>query len=360
MARRDKMGSRSAGLVMLLAGMLAPVAAAAEAPAPSQFTSGAAYKRVLTKEAGSRALCESRTDRILVSHRLGTECIAFFVTRGHEGDTRAVIFFDGDLRPEKMSDEVQARILSAQQNHLQRLADSTGTRFIAVSRPGILGSSGNHAERRKTAEMLSVNAAVDLLKARLGLDRIGVAGQSGGSTVAAALLTMGRTDIACAVLGSGNLAVVDRHVERAAQEGRKLNREAVARAFYDPLAHVEGIVADAGRRIFVLGDPKDQVTPFALQQRFAGSVRALGHHVEAVPISGMGLENHGSVHRALPAVAQCMAGRPDEFIVARAMQPVPAAPVASAAPPVSSGKAGAAASALPEKTARPEKEELAI
>ena len=48
-----------------------------------------------------------------------------------------------------------------------------------------------------------MNAVVDGLKARLGLDDLALAGQSGGAAIAAGLLTLGRKDVQCVVLGSG-------------------------------------------------------------------------------------------------------------------------------------------------------------
>jgi hypothetical protein len=49
-------------------------------------------------------------------------------------------------------------------------------------------------------------AALDAIKARYRIGQYYLAGQSGGGTVTAAMLNM-RTDIECAVISSGNVAV---------------------------------------------------------------------------------------------------------------------------------------------------------
>jgi len=88
---------------------------------------------------------------------------------------------------------------------MQIWADQFKVRYVFVSRVGMQGSSGNHAERRFPKETIVMNAVTDALKIRLGLDKLALAGHSGGSTIAASLLTMGRNDVTCAVLGSAPL-----------------------------------------------------------------------------------------------------------------------------------------------------------
>jgi len=270
------------------------------------------YQRVMVKEATSRVDCETDNARVFVKHRLGTECIAYFVTAGNERQPRAVIFLDGDIPLDKMADE--ARILAKQRQALQRVADRSGVRLIAISRPGVLGSSGDHGKRRQPAEALSVNAALDILKVRLSLDQLVLAGQSGGSTIVASLLTLGRVDISCAILGSGNFEVVDQYVARAEIAGRNVQKEAVEKAFYDPSRHIAGVKANGLRRLFVLGDPSDVRTPFPQQKRFAEALKARGHHVELISVDATGPDSHWTAHLTLPAAAMCARGLPDERI----------------------------------------------
>ncbi len=192
----------------------------------------------------------------------------------------------------------------------------------------MLGSSGNHGQRRKPGEALSVNAAIDAIKVRHGFDSLALAGQSGGSTIAASLLTLGRRDIACAVLGSGNLAVVDLFMERQHVYGTKFSRAAAEGTFYDPARNVSRIVPDAVRRVLVIGDTEDKRTPFPQQQRFAELLRKAGHHAHVIPITGTGPENHGAAHAALPAAALCLQAVSDEGI-GQLLMPKPRVPAAT-------------------------------
>ena len=52
-----------------------------------------------------------------------------------------------------------------------------------------------------------VNAAIDLLKARLGITEVVLAGQSGGGTLVANIVPR-RSDVKCAVMGSGAVALL--------------------------------------------------------------------------------------------------------------------------------------------------------
>jgi hypothetical protein len=271
----------------------------------------------MEQEAQSKALCEASPNRVFVRHKLGTECIAYYPSRGFELQRRAVLFLEGDLARDKMDAETQAKILDSHRRSMQAMADRFGMPFIAVARPGVLGSSGHHGWRRRPAESLTINAAVDAIKARLGLDFVTLVGQSGGSTMAASLLTMGRNDIVCAVLGSGNMAVVDLYLQRQNPTGR-LTRESVERSFYDPARHIDGILRDAARRVIVIGDPEDTRTPFHQQQRFAERLQAAGHRAQLIAIAGNGPDNHGAVYAALPAAGMCTLNMSDKMIAQEA------------------------------------------
>lgn len=109
-----------------------------------------------------------------------------------------------------------------------------------------------------------------------------MSGHSGGATVGAALLTLGRTDISCAVLTSGAYDLINR-----ARMARELYGWKVRPGYdttglpspYDPLKHVAGVVHDPGRMIVVIGNKKDRTTPFVFQKKFADALRSRGHRV---------------------------------------------------------------------------------
>lgn len=302
------------------------------APPVQAPTRQSEYPTVLAAEAKSRQLCEAAQNRIFVQHDLGSECIAFYATGGRVRAGSAVLFFDGDVAPDEIAKSTQ--YLAELRPSLQRLTDQTGMRIVFVARPGVFGSSGNHGHRRSSGEMVTMNAAVDALKARLGLSEIVLAGQSGGSTISAALLTLGRRDVTCAVLGSGSLSVVDlEEAHRSRERLPGIRRDLMHLIFFDPSDRLDWIERDDSRRIFVLGDPKDVRTPFPQQRAFADRLRNLGHRAIALEVTGLGEQMHGVTHHALRAAAHCARGDSEAAIRREVggrlprQQPAPTVPV---------------------------------
>ena len=82
---------------------------------------------------------------------------------------------------------------------------AAGTTAIYLARIGVGGSSGHHSQRRTMVELHAYSRALDALKERYKFEGFDLIGQSGGSTLIATMLAF-RTDIRCAVLGSGLLA----------------------------------------------------------------------------------------------------------------------------------------------------------
>ena len=271
--------------------------------------------------AASRAICVAEPGRVYVTHAQGAECIAYFATVAGRPDpaTPTVFFFDGDVpvaavqRPDFSTIHV-----GGMRSTLEALAQRLRVRFVYVARPGVFGSSGDHGQRRRPKEMLSMSAAVDAIKALYGIDRIVLAGQSGGATIAAALLTLGRRDVACAVLGSGGMLVTEDILHFRLQSGEPPTAPSVLkRTYFDPGDHIAGVVRDARRRIFVLGDPGDTVVPFQLQRMFAERLEASGHAAVVIEIAAHGQNRHGSLHMTLPAAGKCALGAGDNRIVDR-------------------------------------------
>ncbi|QNK71368.1 alpha/beta hydrolase family protein [Variovorax sp. PAMC26660] len=228
-----------------------------------------------------RANCPDRAGYLWVQPVEGPACIRYFASDDIEGARIAIVQFSGDRdsvmdqAPTRIPENTEAlRTLDA-----QRSRDRAGVPWIFVARPGTYGSSGDHRKRRQPVEFHALDAALDALMARHKLQRIVIVGHSGGATAGAALLTMGRTRIACAVLTSGAFGLL----ERARLLGRSkdgLTDTTGSTQFYDPLDHVGGIARDASRRIVLIGNREDQNTPFALQQRFADAVAKAGHRIE--------------------------------------------------------------------------------
>lgn len=284
--------------------------------------SGRVFRPLLVAESKSRVLCEKVPGRIFVSYRFRgktmSECIAYFVTRGHESSERAVVYLAGDMdRETYRKGNGIAPNLKRQYKAMQRSADRFKTRYVFISRVGLNGSSGNHGRRRAPFETFAMNRAVDLLKARLGIRSLVLAGQSGGSTIAASILTLGRQDVACAVLGSGGFEIVNMRYKKLIKLGRKITRDGLRRRSFDPSARIDAIALNPDRRIFVIGDPDDTTTPFDQQRRFAQRLASAGHHSVLVPIRAKGEKQHSAVSSTLPMAGACALDTPTRQMLHR-------------------------------------------
>lgn len=300
----------TAGLALCCA-----LGAACAAAADERTAKHDKFRDVLASESRHPELCHARPGRAYVTHRFGASCMAYFVTAGHETNKRAIVFLDGDIsgeRYQQRADNPEGN--AAIRKKAQRLADRFKVRVVVISRMGIDGSSGNHGRRRQPIELMAVTETVDVVKKRLGVDQVVLAGQSGGSTLAASLLTLGRKDIACAVLGSGAFALNDMLAQSAIAKGRRFDPKRTADTVYDPTRNLATIHPDPKRRIFVLGDPDDQRTPFAQQKAFAEALAANGHTVEWHVVRAGSPLRHGATDYTLPVAALCANDAPNERI----------------------------------------------
>ena len=254
-----------------------------------------------------RAACPDRPGYLWVRPVEGPACIRYFASDDIDGARMAIVQFSGDRdgvmnqAPERIPGNTEAlRTLDA-----QRSRDLAGVPWIFVARPGTYGSSGDHRRRREPVEFHALDAALDALMQRHRIQRLVIVGHSGGATAAAALLTMGRTRVACAVLTSGAYGLLERaRLLGQSRDGRSDTTGSTQ--FYDPLDHVAGIARDPSRRILLIGSPDDRNTPFALQQRFADAVAKAGHRVEMRTRAAAPPLNHALTDRIGPRTAsQC-------------------------------------------------------
>lgn len=84
------------------------------------------------------------------------------------------------------------------------------------------------------------------------------------------MLTLGRKDVKCAALDSGNYAVSALAEIKQIRMGKPPRRGCDITGYcdaYDAIEHTDGI-ADQARRILVIGDPQDQNTVFEQQRAF--------------------------------------------------------------------------------------------
>lgn len=277
------------------------------------------YSNVLVAEGKSKTACEAVDGRIFVNTRWGSECIAYYVTKGFESQRRAVMFIDGDVSLESYANPTKmAETLVATHKYMQSWSNKLKVRYISISRVGVNGSSGNHGERGKPKELMIINAAADALKQKLGLDTIALAGQSRGSTIAASMLSLGRKDVSCAVLGSGAFELVELEYARLKEKRLGASKAKMHDAMFDPASHIDSIAPDSRRRIFVMGDEADERTPFAQQQRYAEKIQSYGHHAKLIRVDAGdagSATDHAATLFVLPTAGGCLNGTSDEQLV---------------------------------------------
>lgn len=275
------------------------------------------YETMLTSEAISRSPCEVKPGRVFVAHGLGSECIAYYEAGASTAAIPTIFVLDGDVPPADAAapgklDDYLGRI----RRFLDQRARAYGVRYIFVARPGVFGSSGNHGGAKRPTEIETINAAIDEIKQRLKIDKISLAGQSGGSTVAAGLLAHGRTDVTCAVLASGGFDMPDiitRARIRSQQSSGDIESEKrqLAGYFFDVLGSTARVAKSPERRVYVLADPQDKRTPFDQQQRYAEGMTAAGHKAVVLTANGRGKERHGLTHMAIEISGLCASGKPE-------------------------------------------------
>ena len=268
----------------------------------------------------SRDECARLTNAVWVDHQHGTECIRYYPSENIGGGKPTVFWMAGDRISGNRVNGYNDNSVAAQIRAAQKNAKSNGLPWIMLARPGVYGSSGDHGQRRRIKELFSVNAALDAIKKARNIQRIIVAGQSGGGGLVGGLLTLGRTDIDCAISTSGVLSVRQRIALTSKRPGVDSTGYSDS---YDPYEHIDAIVKDQKRRIFIVGDPQDTNVPWTTQLEFAEALRKLGHNAMAVEGAAKGGEHHSLYHIGYKLPGWCAAGLSDAEIAANIASDAP-------------------------------------
>jgi pimeloyl-ACP methyl ester carboxylesterase len=249
--------------------------------AHAQFEANADNAPLPWNQPPVRAACPDRLGFLWVQPAEGPACIRYFASSDVDGARLAIVQFSGDRQTlaNRPPAQIPGNTAALRALDAERSRDRAGVPWVFMARPGTYGSSGDHGKRREPAEFHALDAALDQLMQRHRLQRIVIFGHSGGATAGAALLTLGRERIACAVLTSGAYGLLER-AHRLGKSRGGLSDTTGSTRFYDPLMHVDGIAPDPLRRIVLIGNRDDRNTPFDLQQRFADAVAKAGHRVE--------------------------------------------------------------------------------
>jgi len=245
------------------------------------------------------------------------ECIRYFQAGMERQNEIVHVFFHGDRlvhNPQNGTAWVpKGWYNNNSPNTLQGYADREFQTFkipyVRFSRPGVYGSSGDHKRRRLIREVDIVQAGLEALKKRYGIRRFALSGQSGGGHIVASILPR-RTDIICAVITSGAVAVRERvQIKGWLTDATGLNN------YFDPIDHVHQIPRIDERRIFIVGDPRDTNVPFSTQVSYYDELKESGHGVWLIKAKGRGSSYHGLSPVGFRVVKRCVDGEPASQIV---------------------------------------------
>lgn len=247
---------------------------------------------LLWNTAADLATCNQADSSVWVEFAGGDECIRYFAGAVLSRAPVVIVMFHGDRNMEmhRASDAIRGNTLAAKVAQAKTLSRRAGVPVVIVARPGTYGSSGNHGQRRQAREFIALDGALNELRKRYSIGQFVLLGHSGGATVVAALLTLGRADVKCAVMTSGAFALVQRAQMLRQSKGlpSRPGRDTNGLLHpYDPLEHIAGIAVAPARQLFVIGSVDDQVTPFVLQERFYQALIRAGHHAQLIKAQGV-------------------------------------------------------------------------
>ena len=295
--------------------------------APAGFSADTFSRAGLISGAtATEAACRALPDGLWVSAGERQECIRYG-SGGTQGPPRtALIYIPGD--PGGASYSLAGGVPTIERaSEYYELSQETrdfgadalsgamgGIPVILMARPGMHGSSGNHAQDRHTeAEVALLDAAVSQLRQRYGFPDLALFGFSSGGTIVANLLAR-RSDIRCAVIGSAPLDL-EQFYER--QDGRTsdyytMHRDDLA----DPMRTVGSI--RSGATIFVIGDQRDRNVPADAWGSWVAAASRAGLHVYSAEISGLERpelggtlqSHHHTSSRGMEVAYGCATGMP--------------------------------------------------
>jgi hypothetical protein len=231
------------------------------------------------------------------------DCIRYYSYGLKDENPIVLVFFHGDL----MSGNGRSASLAGYtdnspevlRSQTRQIAQRFGVPAIFVARPGVYGSSGSHAERRRQREVDLMNLSLGELRKRHKIGNFALAGQSGGGHIVGAMLA-NRSDIKCAAMSSGVVAV------RARANAHGWTADATGyRDFYDPIDHVDKIHKSPDQKIFVVGDEKDSNVPFSTQKMYYEKLMKRGLNAHLVRAKGSGPQHHGLTRCGIAIAGLC-------------------------------------------------------
>jgi len=251
----------------------------------------------------TREQCEKLGNAVWAATTEGdSACLKYWAAGFPAGGTnrRAVAYFSGDAWEGLARGSPADYLKSSNEQEAasaREWAGRLGMPYIFLARPGTFGASGDHMQRRRPAESRVISAALDMLKARMGISEWVVAGYSGGGHVTSSLVTL-RNDIVCAVPGGAPSS------PRLRWQLLNVTRDSTGyEDSYEPTEHLRKEAVHPRLRIFVLGDPRDRVGVWPAQMVMADKARERGIAVAVVEAKGIAPTFHGGLNDLTRQVA---------------------------------------------------------
>lgn len=287
-------------------------------PSPLEVTEGSRTfpsHQVLHGSFSSTNQCAVVPDAVWVEADARGDCLRYYAAglTGRQPAPDLMVYLSGDFLLRKrdvnfVSKSYADKSPAALTADAAAWREQAGFPAMVLGRPGTYGSSGNHDQRRWRHEVDLVAGALDDIKRRYGVERFHLAGQSGGGHLVAALLNQ-RSDIGCAVISSGTVAI--KHYWRLVR-----HQDAPAER-YDPIDDVAAIARQPQPTILVLSDPKDPAMPFASQAHYVEKLREVGVAVTHVLLNAPDGSHHRLGEQARAALSLCVQGVPSTEIAQR-------------------------------------------
>lgn len=209
-------------------------------------------------------------------------CIRYFSAGRLDYAKQVLLVLYGDkdkndhLPPEQIPNNTAKKQISYAQKQFRRYHIP----IVIIARPGTYGSNGRQNRKRFKPEYIAVNLAISALQAKYHFKKIVLLGHSGGATLGAGLLTLGRTDIACYVLTSGAYDLDNRSIWFRKQ--RNMNPYAYPKGRYDPLKHTVTIKTQPDTRVFLIGNRQDTRTGYQFQEKMQQALLDRGIHAHMI------------------------------------------------------------------------------